>query len=229
MGDEQENINRNILKGFYGTFKAADAHLRFVFLTGVTKFSQITVFSGFNQPKDISMDSCYDAICGITEEELHSVFAEPIHTMAETLGHSDDEMKAVLKKHYDGYHFSSHMVDIYNPFSIINALDKMEIYDYWYASGTPTYLAALLQGHHVNLQKLLSKEYRAKYFVDYRADYEEPLAMLYQSGYVTIKNYSSRDGLYTLDFPNDEFRSGFSTLTANLYFGTKEEDFDNWV
>ena len=229
LGDEQENINRNILKGFYGTFKAADAHLRFVFLTGVTKFSQITVFSGFNQPKDISMDSRYDAICGITEEELHSVFAEPIHTMAETLGHSDDEMKAVLKKHYDGYHFSSRMVDIYNPFSIINALDKMEIYDYWYASGTPTYLAALLQGHHVNLQKLLSKEYRAKYFVDYRADYEEPLAMLYQSGYVTIKNYSSRDGLYTLDFPNDEVRSGFSTLTANLYFGTKEEDFDNWV
>ena len=105
----------------------------------------------------------------------------------------------------------------------------MEIYDYWYASGTPTYLAALLQGHHVNLQKLLSKEYRAKYFVDYRADYEEPLAMLYQSGYVTIKNYYSRDGLYTLDFPNDEVRSGFSTLTANLYFGTKEEDFDNWV
>lgn len=229
LGKEQENVNRNILKGFYGTFKAADAHLRFVFLTGVTKFSQITVFSGFNQPKDISMDRYYDAICGITEEELHTVFAEPIHTMAEINGYSDDEMKAVLKKHYDGYHFSSRMLDIYNPFSIINAFSRMEIYDYWYTSGTPTYLAKLMEGHHVNIQKMISKEYRAKYFVDYRADSEDPLAMLYQSGYLTIKDYDSRDGLYTLDFPNDEVRGGFSTLTANIYLKTKEEDFDNWV
>lgn len=229
LGEEQETINRNILKGFYGTFKAADASLRFVFLTGVTKFSQITVFSGFNQPNDISMDSYFDALCGITEEELYSVFAEAIHTMAVKMNCSDEEIKALLKKQYDGYHFSEQMLDIYNPFSIINAFNKMAIRDYWYASGTPTYLAKLMEGHHVNIQKLLSKQYRSKYFVDYRADTEDPLAMFYQSGYLTIKDYDRRDNLYTLDFPNDEVRSGFSTLTANGYFKTREEDFENWI
>ena len=106
IGTDLEEKNRNTLKGFYGTFKAADASLRFVLLTGVTKFSQISVFSGFNQPKDISMDSKFDAICGITEEELYQYFAEPIKEMAENYGCSVDEMKEMLKKQYDGYHFS---------------------------------------------------------------------------------------------------------------------------
>ena len=145
LGTEQEQKNRETLKGFYGTFKAADANLRFVFLTGVTKFSQISVFSGFNQPEDISMDRRYDAICGITEDELYSYFAEPISEMANRMEYTTDEMKKVLKKQYDGYHFSNNLqADIYNPFSIINAFNKMEIEDYWYESGTPTYLAKLL-------------------------------------------------------------------------------------
>ena len=229
LGEEQEIVNRNILKGFYGTFKAADASLRFVLLTGVTKFSQITVFSGFNQPNDISMDSHYDALCGITEAELHTIFAEPIREMAEAMEYTEDEIRQILKKQYDGYHFSSRMLDVYNPFSIINAFSKNRIDDYWYRSGTPTYLAKLLDGHQINMQKLMNKRYRAEYFQDYKADVEDPLAMFYQSGYLTIKSYDKRDRMYTLDFPNDEVRGGFGTLLANGYLKTGGADMDNWL
>ena len=156
LEEDLENVNRSILKDFYGTFKAADASLRFVLLTGVTKFSQITVFSGFNQPNDISMGSRYDAICGITEDELYSSFGEVISEMANKFDYTVDEMKSLLKKQYDGYHFSEALLDIYNPFSIINAFDKLKLDNYWYKSGTPTYLVKLLGGHHVNMQKLTS-------------------------------------------------------------------------
>ena len=230
LGEEQEIINRNILKGFYGTFKAADASLRFVLLTGVTKFSQITVFSGFNQPNDISMDSHYDAICGITNAELQEVFARPILDMAKKLDYSPEEMKAILKKQYDGYHFSEQMLDIYNPFSIINAFSKNRIDDYWYRSGTPTYLAKLLEGHQVNMQRLTGRDYEPQYFMDYRADAEDPLAMFYQSGYLTIKGYDKRDRVYSLDYPNDEVRKGFVALLANGYLKkTQPAETDNWI
>ena len=230
LGTEQEQKNRETLRGFYGTFKAADAHLRFVLLTGVTKFSQVSVFSGFNQPEDISIDRRYDAICGITEDELYSYFAEPIKEMANIMEYTVDEMKKVLKKQYDGYHFSNNLTtDIYNPFSIINAFNKMDIEDYWYKSGTPTYLAKLLEGHNINMQKLTANEYKSKYFVDYRADSESPLAMLYQSGYLTIKGYDKYDKVYSLDYPNDEVRSGFGTLVANSYFKKDNEDIDSWI
>lgn len=229
LGEEEETINRNILKAFYGTFKAADASLRFVFLTGVTKFSQITVFSGFNQPNDISMDKHYDALCGVTEEELYQYFAEPICEMAEDMNYSEEEMKAVLKKQYDGYHFSSNMKDIYNPFSLINAFAKLEIENYWYRSGTPTYLAKLLEGHQINMQKLIGRPYESQYFVDYRADAEDPLAMFYQSGYLTIKGYDRHYREYYLDYPNDEVRQGFVTLLANGYFSGESKAADIWV
>ena len=229
LGEAQEEKNRNILKNFYATFKAADASLRFVLLTGVTKFSQITVFSGFNQPNDISMDSKYDAICGITEAELHSVFADSIATMAKKLDYTVAEMKAELKKQYDGYHFSNALVDIYNPFSVINAFNKLDIDSYWYKSGTPTYLVKLIEGHNVNMQKLTSRGYESQYFVDYRADAEEPLAMLYQSGYLTIKSYDEHYGEYTLDYPNVEVSKGFVTLMANSYLKKDESEAAYWI
>lgn len=229
LEEELEDINRSILKDFYGTFKAADSSLRFVLLTGVTKFSQITVFSGFNQPNDISMDSKYDAICGITETELHTVFAEAIVQMAIRLEYTVDEMKAVLKKQYDGYHFSNVLLDVYNPFSVINAFNKNRIDSYWYKSGTPTYLVKLLEGHKVNMQRLTSRTYESQYFVDYRADAEEPLAMLYQSGYLTIKGYDKRYGEYTLDYPNVEVAKGFVTLMANSYLKKAESEASYWI
>lgn len=230
LGEPTEKINRDILKAFYGTFKSADNSLRFVLLTGVTKFAQITVFSGFNQPNDISMDRRYDALCGITEEELYHYFKEPILEMAEEMELSEEEMKAVLKKQYDGYHFSSKLLDIYNPFSLINAFDKMEIANYWYRSGTPSYLTKLLEGHNINMQKLIGQPYESQYFMDYRADVEDPLAMFYQSGYLTIKGYDKRDRVYYLDYPNGEVRKGFVTLLASCYFaGSQSRETDNWL
>ena len=229
LENELEESNRSILKDFYGTFKAADASLRFVLLTGVTKFSQITVFSGFNQPNDISMDSRYDAICGITEKELHTVFTESIAEMAEDLNYTISEMKEILKKQYDGYHFSKKLIDVYNPFSIINAFDKKNIDNYWYKSGTPTYLAKLLEGHHTNIQELTSQTYESQYFIDYRADTEDPLAMLYQSGYLTIKSYDNIYGKYSLDYPNIEVTKGFVTLMTNSYFKKPENKTISWI
>lgn len=183
-GDEIliEEYNRNILKGFYSTFKAADADLQFVLLTGVTKFSQVSVFSGFNQPADISMNSHYEALCGITEEEMENVFHKQMDEMGEEQGLSPEEIRLMLKRHYDGYHFSKRMKDIYNPFSVLNAFNKGEIDDFWFASGTPTYLIRLLNHTQENLNELTNRYYDASEFVDYRADVERPLPMIYQSG-----------------------------------------------
>ncbi len=149
-----EERNRNVLKGFYSVFKAADEHLQFVLLTGVTKFSQVSVFSGFNQPEDISMSGQFESLCGITQEELESYFAEPIAAMAESYRCDVPTMERLLKAQYDGYHFSPRMQDVYNPFSLLNAFKSGRIDDYWFQSGTPTYLIRLLRHTKENLNEL---------------------------------------------------------------------------
>lgn len=217
-----EDYNRDTLKGFYSAFKAADQDLRFVLLTGVTKFSQVSVFSGFNQPEDISMNSKYDAICGITKEELETVFHDEIDAMAEKLKVTAEEMRDMLKRHYDGYHFSNEMTDIFNPFSVLNALNSRSIQDYWFRTGTPTYLVRLLRHTNENLNDLTGNYYDTSEFVDYRADVERPLPMIYQSGYLTIKDYDPFSNSYLLDLPNNEVKKGFLTLIASNYLGTKE-------
>ena len=191
-------------------------------LTGVTKFSQVSVFSGFNQPEDISMNSKYDAICGITKEELETVFHDEIDAMAEKMKVTAEEMRDMLKRHYDGYHFSNEMTDIFNPFSILNALNSRSIQDYWFRTGTPTYLVRLLRHTNENLNDLTGNYYDTSEFVDYRADVERPLPMIYQSGYLTIKDYDPYSNSYQLDLPNNEVKKGFLTLIASNYLGTKE-------
>ena len=223
-----EENHRNILKAFYSTFKLADDDLQFVFLTGVTKFSQISVFSGFNQPDDISMDNTYDTLCGITEEELQSYFHEQIQELAAINKHTTEEMVTMLRKRFDGYHFGPRMRGVYNPFSILNTFSKMIIRDYWFRTGTPTYLVRLMQNHMENLNDLTGKYYDESEFVDYRADKEKPLPMIYQSGYLTIKDYDSEMETYLLDFPNDEVKNGFVTMTANSYLSVRE-DAGSWV
>ena len=223
-----ENHHRNILKGFYSVFKAADADLQFVLLTGVTKFSQVSVFSGFNQPSDISMDAAYEALCGITEEELYHYFEEPIEALARKHKCTMDGMKERLKKQYDGYHFSDEMVDIYNPFSILNAFAKQRIADYWFATGTPTYLIRLLNHSQENLNELTGKFYDPSQFIDYKADVEKPLPMIFQSGYLTIKDVDLDMNTFLLDFPNNEVKKGFVTLVANNYLKT-DTDAGNWT
>jgi hypothetical protein len=211
-----EDHHRNILKGFYSVFKSADANLQFVLLTGVTKFSQVSVFSGFNQPKDISMDPRYEALCGITEEELYQYFPAPIERLAVQYKCSVPQMKERLKKEYDGYHFSDVLTDIYNPFSILNVFDSNRINDYWFKTGTPTYLIRLLNHTQENLNELTGKYYDPSEFIDYKADVEMPLPMIYQSGYLTIKDYNMDMNTYLLDFPNNEVKKGFVTMVANL-------------
>ena len=223
-----EENHRNILKGFYSTFKLADNDLQFVLLTGVTKFSQISVFSGFNQPDDISMDNRYDTLCGITDEEMEHYFHEPMQELADANGYTYDEMVRALRQRFDGYHFSTRMKGVYNPFSILNTFSKMEIRDYWFRTGTPTYLVRLLQDNHEGLNDLTGKYYDESEFIDYRADREMPLPMIYQSGYLTIKDYDREMESYLLDFPNDEVKKGFVTMTANSYLATRE-DAGSWV
>ena len=213
-----ENYNRELLKGFYGVFKDADEDLQFVFLTGVTKFSQVSVFSGFNQPDDISLDEKYESLCGITKEELLTVFDKPIHSLAANKNKSYEDMVAMLTEKYDGYHFSSKMTGIFNPFSILNCFSKNDMRNYWFASGTPGYLVRLLAHGNENINELVGKYYPAEMFIDYKADVEQPLPMIYQSGYLTIKACNPRRQTYLLDFPNEEVRSGFISVLAGDYF-----------
>lgn len=223
-----EEEHRNILKGFYSTFKGADEYLQFVFLTGVTKFSQVSVFSGFNQPKDISMHAKYETLCGISQEELESYFREPIEELTEAYRCSYDEMLDMLKSQYDGYHFSDRMTDVYNPFSLFNAFDSGRIYDYWFKSGTPTYLIRLLAHSDENVNEITGKFYSPEEFIDYKANVEQPLPMIYQSGYLPIKEFDMEEMTFLLDFPNNEVKRGFLTMVASSYFGDKMET-ASWI
>ena len=231
VGDNKmliEDHNRETLKAFYSVFKLADADLRFVFLTGVTKFAQVSVFSGFNNARDISMNPRFDAICGISREELNNVFASSIEELANTNMLSVEEAKSQLQQRYDGYHFSNGMTDIYNPFSLLNAFADDNIRDYWFASGTPSYLMRLLAHSKEDIQGIIARSYEAQEFVDYRATVEAPVPMIYQSGYLTIKGYNREDDEYKLDFPNHEVASGFLTLLASGYFQTPTQP-NSWA
>ncbi|MDO5128391.1 MAG: AAA family ATPase [Prevotellaceae bacterium] len=223
-----EDYNRNLLKGFYSLFKDADEDLQFVMLTGVTKFSQVSVFSGFNQPEDISMSGDFEGLCGITKDELLSVFDEPIHALADKFKISYDETVERLKKKYDGYHFGEEMIDIFNPFSILNCLKSKRMHNFWFASGTPTYLVRLLAHSNENINELVGKYYDASQFIDYKADIEQPLPMIYQSGYLTIKDWNIDRNTYLLDFPNEEVRNGFIETLASRYFSESSQP-KSWV
>ena len=220
--------NRELLKYFFSVFKAADSHLRFVMLTGVTKFSQVSMFSGFNQPDDISIDNRYDTLLGITEEELHTVFAEGIAELAEMLCESEEETKELLKRRYDGYHFSKRLKDVYNPFSILNTFAKLDMKDYWFASGTPSYMVRLLAKSQEEVMSFTGRYYAEQTFVDYKANTEMPLPMFFQSGYLTIKDVDREFNIYLLDYPNTEVKQGMITLLANKYLQS-QNDTTSWL
>lgn len=224
-----EERNRNVLKGFYSVFKAADEHLQFVLLTGVTKFSQVSVFSGFNQPEDISMSGQFESLCGITGDELERYFGESINEMAEVYQQDAGAFRERLKRQYDGYHFGPQLVGVYNPFSLLNALKFQNLGDYWFQSGTPTYLIRLLNHTREDLDELTGRYYKTSEFVDYKADVEQPLPMIYQSGYLTIKDYDRDSGRYLLDFPNNEVKEGFVSLVASNYLKTRQSNVNAWV
>ena len=228
-GDEaQLEANREELKNFFSTFKAADAHLRFVLLTGITKFSQVSMFSGVNQPDDISIDARFEALCGITELELHTVFADAIEELADEQGQTVEETKAQLKNMYDGYHFSKKFTDIYNPFSLLKTFAKNDISDYWFASGTPSFLMRLLSNCSEDVMQYTGHYFDEDTFINYKADTARPLPMIFQSGYLTIKDVNRRFNTYLLDFPNHEVREGLATLLASNYLQPKT-DTKSWI
>lgn len=223
-----EQYNREVLRGLYTTFKAADKHLQFLMLTGVTKFSQVSMFSGFNQPNDISMSPRYDTICGITEEEMTEYFQEPIAGMAAIYRCTPQEMTTRLKKQYDGYHFSDRLHGVFNPFSLLNAFENLRMQDYWFRTGTPTYLIRLLNHFGENIDEMTGRYYMQEQFIDYKANVDSPLPMIYQSGYFTIKDFDFESNSFMLDFPNDEVKRGFVSMLANNYLKPKGA-VENWL
>lgn len=202
---------RSILKAFYGVLKSADRYIRFVFLTGVTKFAQVSVFSDLNQLNDISMDREYNALCGVTKDELVKVFTPEIQRLSESEDLTFEETLFRLERQYDGYHFCENtVVGLFNPFSLLNVFQKTKFGNYWFQTGTPTYLVSLLKQSDYDLRLLVNGvEVTASAFSEYRAEANNPLPMIYQSGYLTIKDYDKEFLLYTLAFPNDEVRYGF--------------------
>ena len=224
-----EDWNREVLRGLYSVFKAADNDLQFVLLTGVTKFAQVSVFSGFNQANDISMSEKYEALCGITQDELERYFAEPIDVMAEKLGITHDEVLQRLKAQYDGYHFSIAMKDIYNPFSLLRAFDELRIDSYWFVTGSPEYLMRLMARSSENLNELVGRYYPPRMFIEYKATPDMPLPIIYQSGYLTIKDYKQSRDTFLLDYPNMEVQNGFISLAASEYFKSRNGKVDFWL
>ena len=215
--EELQDQFRNTLKAFYGVLKSADADLRFTMLTGVTKFGKVSVFSDLNNLNDISMDERFVEVCGITEAELHQYFDEEIDALAQQNRQTKEEAYAELRKRYDGYHFCENSVGMYNPFSVLNTLEKRSYKDYWFATGTPTYLVELLKKSGFELQALSNYETSESALSSiHRADIN-PIPVLFQSGYLTIKGYDEEFGVYKLDYPNEEVRQGFIEFLLPYY------------
>ncbi len=224
-----ENIIRDILKGFYGVLKGADAHLRFVFLTGVTKFSKVSIFSDLNQLVDISLDDRYSGICGITQAELEENFAPEITALAKTTKKTYEETLLELQKLYNGYHFSENLLGIYNPFSLLNTFSAQKYRYYWFATGTPTFLVKHLASTGFDIP-ILEKDVAidVNSLLDYRAESEDYIPLLYQTGYLTIKDYNDELNEYTLGFPNEEVKYGFLNELLPQFtpsFGTSSSKF----
>ena len=209
------------LQTFFSVIKAEDRYVRFVMLTGVSKFSKISIFSGLNNLNDISLDARYNNICGITSEELDNYFAEGIIQFAITKKQSVQEIRRQLKEDYDGYHFSVSGDDIYNPFSILNAFDKKSFGEYWFGSGTPTMLVELLKSKAYVLSEISGCRCRESELAGSDVFLDNPIPILYQSGYLTIKDYDDRFGEYILDYPNREVREGFVNFLAPFYLPQK--------
>ena len=230
----QEKL-RNMLRSFYSVVKMSDAMLRFVFITGISKFSQMSIFSelnslqnismkdrfsaicGINSLQNISMKDRFSAICGITDRELREQLKPDVEALAAKNGESYDEALEHLRRMYDGYHFSPECEDIYNPFSLLNALNNLDYDHYWFSSGTPTYLLDLLREYNFDIESLEEVEAMPEQFDVPTEKIINPLPVLYQSGYLTIKSYDPVYGIYTLAYPNEEVRLGFIRALIPYY------------
>ena len=214
----------DVMRNFYSPLKACDPYLRFVFLTGITKFSQLSIFSELNNIKNISMLPEYAAICGITEEEMATQMDEDLDILAGRMGISREKTVQKLKDNYDGYHFTWPSPDIYNPFSLLNAFADGRLDSYWFGSGTPTYLIEMLKKYGVQPQQIGGRKAMAESFDAPTERMTDIAPLLYQSGYVTIKGYSPVTQLYTLDIPNKEVRIGLMKSLLPGYLDRRTTD-----
>lgn len=223
IGNEDlQDAYRNTLKAFYGVLKSLDGYIRFALLTGVTKFGKVSVFSDLNNLKDISMDRRYIEICGITEDEIHQILESELHQLADIQGMTYEEVCRELKVRYDGYHFNYNTVGLYNPFSLLNTFDSMAFGSYWFETGTPSYLLKLLKRDHYDLQRLTHDEVTSDMLNSIDSASKNPVPVIYQSGYLTIKGYDDRFDLYRLGFPNREVEEGFMKYLLPFYVNMDE-------
>jgi len=220
---ELQDAYRSALKGFYGALKSMDAYIRFAMLTGVTKFSKVSIFSDLNNLNDISMDASYADICGITENELTATFAPEISELAESNSMTVEECTAALRTRYDGYHFHQSGAGVYNPFSILVTFNKMEFGSYWFETGTPTYLVNLLQSHSYHLEDLSNMKVKGDVLNSIDTESQNPIPVIYQSGYLTVKGYDSRFKTYVLGFPNEEVEEGFVNFLMPFYLEPRKD------
>ena len=228
---EKENLGvlRNIMRNFYSPLKACDPYLKYVFLTGITKFSQLSIFSELNNIKNISMDEPYAAICGITEDEMLTQMKEDMEMLAAKLNISSEEVLLKLKENYDGYHFTYPSPDIYNPFSLLNAFADGKFGSYWFGSGTPTYLIKMLEKFGVEPSEIGNNHAEVSAFDAPTETMTDIIPLLYQSGYITIKDYDESIDLYTLDIPNKEVRLGLMKSLLPNYVASKTREMTTMV
>ncbi|NDV64174.1 ATP-binding protein [Bacteroides sp. 224] len=216
--EKLQNSFRELLTGFYSVLKSADAWLQFIFITGVTKFAQMGIFSNLNQLMDISLDNRFCDLCGLTRKEIEDTFDPEIEALAVNNNMTHDEAITELTCMYDGYFFNEDQQEgIFNPFSILNALSTQKLRSYWFASGTPTFLAEMLQKTDYDLRELEGIEVSANSLIADRASANNPIPMIYQSGYLTIKSYDEEFRTYKLGFPNEEVKYGFLNFVTPFY------------
>ena len=231
--EELQEAYRSMLKAFYGVLKTCDRYIRFAFLTGVTKFGKVSVFSDLNNLIDISVLPQYTSICGITEQELHEQLDEGVSQLAEANGETKEECYSHLKTNYDGYHFYPNSEGIYNPFSMLNTLAYRVYNDYWFETGTPTFLVHQLQKTNYRLDEMTEEKLSADTLNSIDIMDENPLPLLYQSGYLTIKSYDGEFRTFQLGFPNKEVRDGFVKYLVPFYMPKKNDkttfDISNFV
>lgn len=219
---ELQDEYRATLKGFYGALKSKDGCIKFAFLTGVTKFGKVSVFSDMNNLDDISMDWRYYDICGLKESDLHTTLRPAVERLAESNRMSYDDCVSKMRSLYDGYHFCEDVEGMYNPFSVLNTLNKSKFGSYWFETGTPTYLANLLVLHDYNLEDMVQTKVDGDILNSVDSESTNPIPVIYQSGYLTIKDYDEEFKQYKLGFPNKEVEEGFVKFLIPYYLTHKK-------
>ena len=215
---------RNVMQEFYVPLKASERYVKFCFITGITKFSQLSIFSTINNLTNVTLDTAFSTICGITEEELTTVLEEDIERLAGILGLNYEQMHRKLKDRYDGYHFTKNSPEVYNPFSLLKAFQQREVTNYWFETGTPAFLIRQLQHFKTDIMSMDKLEVDVSAFDQPTENMKDALPLLYQSGYLTIKDYDRDGEVYTLSIPNQEVRIGYVRGLLPTYTGLNDSD-----